>query len=96
MPVALWAAVRFLRAPSVGWLGVGAGLLALVAFAGDAQGFAMTNALVVLVAAVDPEVGGWRRRLGFCALLVVTGGLLAAPQLFPAVGLVFSGEPGAR
>lgn len=96
VPAALWGAVRFLRAPSVGRLGVGAGLLALVAFAGDAQGFAMANALVVLVAAVDPSVGAWRRRLGVCAALVVTGGLLAAPQLSPAVGLVLSGEPGAR
>nr|BDT37262.1 YfhO family protein [Myxococcus sp. MH1] len=96
VPAALWGAVRFLRAPSARRLAVGAGLLALVAFAGDAQGFAMTNALVVLVALVDPEAGGWRRRVTTCAALVVTGALLSAPQLFPAAGLVLSGEPGAR
>ncbi|MFY2563242.1 YfhO family protein [Corallococcus terminator] len=96
VPAALWAAVRFMRAPSVGRLAAGAALLALVVAGGDAQGFAMVNALVVLVACVEPAAGTWRRRMVTCTLLVATGGLLSAPQLFPAAALAGSGEPGAR
>ncbi|MCP3063915.1 YfhO family protein [Myxococcus sp. K38C18041901] len=96
VPAALWAAVRFLREPSVRRLAAGGALLALVVAGGDAQGFAMVNAAVVLVACVDPAAGTWRRRLGMCLVLVATGGLLAAPQLFPAAALAGSGAPGAR
>ncbi|HZI15994.1 MAG TPA: YfhO family protein [Myxococcus sp.] len=96
VPAALWASVRFLRAPSPGRLALAGALLALVAFAGDAQAFAVTNALAVLVAGVDPEAGTWRQRVGACLLLVAAGGLLAAPQLLPAAHLALSGEPGAR
>ncbi|RKH11131.1 hypothetical protein D7V97_12040 [Corallococcus sp. CA053C] len=95
-PCALWLALRFLRGPTVGRLTLAGAALALVAFAGDAQAFAMTNALVVLFAALDPEVGTWRRRLGACTLLIVAGALLAAPQLFPAAALASASEPGAR
>ncbi|WP_147445789.1 YfhO family protein [Corallococcus aberystwythensis] len=98
VPAALWGVLRFVRRPSAVRLTVGGGLLALVAFGGDAQAFAVTQALGVLVALTEPVTapGTWARRAGACLLLVVTGGLLAAPQLLPAAGLVMSGEPGAR
>lgn len=96
VPCALWLALRFLRGPTVGRLTLAGMALALVAFAGDAQAFAMANALVVLLAALEPEAGTWRRRLGAGALLIAAGALLAAPQLFPAAALAASSEPGAR
>ncbi|TSC32266.1 YfhO family protein [Corallococcus sp. Z5C101001] len=96
VPGALWLALRFLRGPSVERLSFAGAGLALVAFAGDAQAFAMVNALVVLLAVVDPEAGTWRRRLVACGLLIVAGGLMAAPQLLPAAALASASEPGAR
>ncbi len=98
VPAALWGVLRFVRRPSAARLAVGGGLLALVAFGGDAQAFAVTQALGILVALTEPvtATGTWARRVGACLLLVLTGGLLAAPQLLPAAGLVMTGEPGAR
>ncbi|WP_147470360.1 YfhO family protein [Corallococcus sp. AB049A] len=98
VPAALWGVLRFVRRPSAARLAVGGGLLALVAFGGDAQAFAVTQALGVLVALTEPVTapGTWGRRVGACLLLVATGGLLAAPQLLPAAALVMTGEPGAR
>ncbi|MBZ4399242.1 YfhO family protein [Myxococcus sp. AS-1-15] len=98
LPVALWGVLRFIREQTPGRLATGGLLLALVAFAGDAQAFAVVQALGVLLACVEPLRASetWPRRVGACLLLVVTGGLLAAPQLLPAAGLVSSGEPGAR
>jgi hypothetical protein len=98
VPAALWGVLRFVRVPSPGRLLVGGGLLALVAFGGDAQAFAVTQALGVLIALTEPVAapGTWGRRVGACLLLVATGGLLAAPQLLPAAALVSTGQPGAR
>ncbi|TSC33590.1 YfhO family protein [Corallococcus sp. Z5C101001] len=98
VPAALWGVLRFVRRPTPARLTVGGGLLALVAFGGDAQAFAVTQALGVLMALAEPVTapGTWARRLGACLLMVATGGLLAAPQLFPAAGLLLTGEPGAR
>lgn len=98
VPAALWGVLRFVRRPSAVRLTVGGGLLALVAFGGDAQAFVVTQAVGVLVALTEPVTvpGTWARRVGACLLLVATGGLLAAPQLLPAAALVMTGEPGAR
>ncbi|GMU09723.1 YfhO family protein [Corallococcus caeni] len=96
LPGALWLALRFLRQPGLPRLTLAGMGLALLAFAGDAQAFVMANALVVCVAALDPHAGPWRRRAGACALLILAGGLLAAPQLLPAAALTAASEPGAR
>ncbi|NOK18051.1 YfhO family protein [Corallococcus carmarthensis] len=96
LPVALWLALRYLREPGLGRLTLAGMLLALVAFAGDAQAFVMANACVVGLAALEPLAGPWRRRVGACALLILAGGLLAAPQLLPAAAFTAASEPGAR
>lgn len=98
VPAALWGVLRFVREPTPARLTVGGLLLALVAFGGDAQAFAVTQALGVVVALAEPLKAQetWARRVAVCLLMVATGGLLAAPQLLPAAGLVMSGEPGAR
>ncbi|RKH42541.1 hypothetical protein D7X12_15550, partial [Corallococcus sicarius] len=98
VPAALWGVLRFVRGPTPARLTVGGLLLALVAFGGDAQAFAVTQALGLVVALSEPLKAPetWARRAAVCLVMVATGGLLAAPQLFPAVGLVLTGEPGAR
>jgi hypothetical protein len=96
LPVALWLALRYLRQPGVERLTLAGMLLALVAFAGDAQAFVMANACVVGLAALDPDAGPWRRRAVACGVLIVAGGLLAAPQLLPAAAFTAASEPGAR
>lgn len=96
LPVTLWLALRYLRSPGLGRLTLAGMVLALLAFAGDAQAFVMANACIVGLAVVDPDAGPWRRRAGACALLVVAGGLLAAPQLLPAAALTAASDPGAR
>ncbi|RKH60866.1 hypothetical protein D7X96_32780 [Corallococcus interemptor] len=96
LPLALWLALRFLREPGLTRLTLAGMVLALVAFAGDAQAFVMANACIVCLAALDPRAGPWRRRVGACVLLILAGGLLAAPQLLPAAALTAGSEPGAR
>ncbi|MBN8226219.1 YfhO family protein [Corallococcus macrosporus] len=96
LPGVLWLALRFLRQPDLARLTLAGMGLALLAFAGDAQAFVMANALIVCLTALEPHAGPWRRRVTACALLILAGGLLAAPQLLPAAALVSGSEPGAR
>ncbi|NOK12625.1 YfhO family protein [Corallococcus exercitus] len=96
LPGGLWLALRYLRQPGLLRLTLAGMALALVAFAGDAQAFVMANALIVCLAALEPLAGPWRRRVGACALLILAGGLLAAPQLLPAAALASASAPGAR
>ncbi|WP_223636821.1 YfhO family protein [Corallococcus sp. EGB] len=96
LPAVLWLTLRYLRQPGLLRLTLAGMALALLAFAGDAQAFVMANALIVCLTALDPLAGPWRRRVGACALLILAGGLLAAPQLLPAAALAAASEPGAR
>ena len=94
VPLGVWGAVRFLRKPLPGRLLSAGALLASILFAGDPQGFAVTVAIALVVAATDGKLA-WRSRLGRAAVLLLVTVLLASPQLLPSVLVLGEARPGA-
>jgi hypothetical protein len=93
LPLALWAAVRFLRQATPGRAAIAALCLGGVLLAGDTWSYAFANAFVLLLALTEAGPRATLVRRGL--VLVVLGAGSAAPQLAAGVAVFADGAPGA-
>lgn len=97
VPWALWAFDRLFEAPSPGRVAPAAALLALVLFSGDAQSFAVTGALALLLGVMRHQPGRAGPEAMAAGGALGLGGLLGAAQLLPALATLpesmIAGQP---
>ncbi|MBJ6762430.1 YfhO family protein [Myxococcaceae bacterium JPH2] len=95
LPLALWAALRFIRAGGPGRAVLAGALLASVLLAGDTWTYALANAFVLLLASLGDDSIAVSVRARRSMMLVLVGALIAAPQLLAGSAVLAAGAPGA-
>jgi len=88
LPWALWAADRFFAAPTALRALVGASLLALILFAGDAQSFALCIPSIALLLLMRHRSGNAGPEVKALGCLIGLGLLISAIQIVPALKIL--------